>query len=61
MYDLKHNRRKWRNQDLAMAEKWKALALKNKRSGFTSLAIIAARQYRRCMANVRKWEATLEE
>lgn len=48
--------REARNKAIASAEKFKALALRAKRSGNLSIAIIAARQYRSRMRDIARYE-----
>ena len=48
--------REARNKAIASAEKFKALALKAKRSGNLSVAIVAARQYRLRLRDVARYE-----
>jgi len=48
--------REARNKAIVSAEKFKALALKAKRSGNLSVAIAAARQYRSRLRDIARYE-----
>ena len=48
--------REARNRAVVSAEKFKALALKAKRSGTLSVAIVAARQYRSRLRDIARYE-----
>lgn len=48
--------REARNKAIVSAEKFKALALRAKRSGNLSVAIVAARQYRSRLRDIARYE-----